>query len=157
MDKQLAQHRTQEQGIRIAASGPLNYEFAMYRHEHEYNLFGRSKDRDRKVAWLADKICPTCTRAAEAQRRMEAAEAGKLVSDELGAPGAHRLREATCLGGADPRAGGPFLLVLSHVYPFHPAKGCSQRLQQKGETSTDRWRGNPLRELEVRAAVAEVK
>jgi hypothetical protein len=31
MDKQLAQHRTQEQGSRIAASGPLNYEFAMYR------------------------------------------------------------------------------------------------------------------------------
>src|ERR1035437_2832861 len=31
MDKQLAQQRTQEQGIRIAASGPLNYEFAMYR------------------------------------------------------------------------------------------------------------------------------
>src|SRR5664279_5839544 len=34
MDKQLAQHRTQEQGIRIAASGPLNYEFAMYRRRY---------------------------------------------------------------------------------------------------------------------------
>src|SRR5664279_659746 len=31
MDKQLAQHRTQEQGSRIAAAAHLNYEFAMYR------------------------------------------------------------------------------------------------------------------------------
>jgi 5-formyltetrahydrofolate cyclo-ligase len=30
MDKQLAQHRTQEQGSRIAAAAHLNYEFAMY-------------------------------------------------------------------------------------------------------------------------------
>ena len=30
MDKQLAQHRTQEQGSRIAAATHLNYEFAMY-------------------------------------------------------------------------------------------------------------------------------
>jgi hypothetical protein len=29
MDKQLAQHRTQEQGSRIAAAAHLNYEFAM--------------------------------------------------------------------------------------------------------------------------------
>jgi len=29
MDKQLAQHRTQEQGSRIAAAAQLNYEFAM--------------------------------------------------------------------------------------------------------------------------------
>jgi hypothetical protein len=39
MDKQLAQHRTQEQGSRIAAAAHLNYEFAMYnpgqpRHLH---------------------------------------------------------------------------------------------------------------------------
>src|ERR1017187_279477 len=33
MDKQLAQHRTREQGGRIAAAAHLNYEFAMYRHE----------------------------------------------------------------------------------------------------------------------------
>src|SRR5664280_439272 len=31
MDKQLAQHRNQEQGSRIAAAAHLNYEFAMYR------------------------------------------------------------------------------------------------------------------------------
>jgi hypothetical protein len=31
MDKQLAQHRTQEQGSWIAAAAHLNYEFAMYR------------------------------------------------------------------------------------------------------------------------------
>src|ERR1035437_9045105 len=31
MDKHLAQHRTQEQGSRIAAAAHLNYEFAMYR------------------------------------------------------------------------------------------------------------------------------
>src|ERR1035437_9765259 len=31
MGKQLAQHRTQEQGSRIAAASHLNYEFAMYR------------------------------------------------------------------------------------------------------------------------------
>jgi hypothetical protein len=31
MDKQLAQHRTQEQGSRITATAHLNYEFAMYR------------------------------------------------------------------------------------------------------------------------------
>jgi len=31
MGKQLAQHRTQEQGSRIAAAAHLNYEFAMYR------------------------------------------------------------------------------------------------------------------------------
>jgi hypothetical protein len=31
MDKQLAQHRTQEQGSRIVAAAHLNYEFAMYR------------------------------------------------------------------------------------------------------------------------------
>ena len=31
MDKQLAQHRTQEQGSRIAAAAHLNYEFAMFR------------------------------------------------------------------------------------------------------------------------------
>jgi type III restriction enzyme len=30
MDKQLARHRTQEQGSRIAAAAHLNYEFAMY-------------------------------------------------------------------------------------------------------------------------------
>jgi hypothetical protein len=30
MDKQLAQHRTQEQRSRIAAAAHLNYEFAMY-------------------------------------------------------------------------------------------------------------------------------
>jgi len=34
MDKQLAQHRTQEQGSRIAAAAHLNYELAMYRHEY---------------------------------------------------------------------------------------------------------------------------
>jgi hypothetical protein len=33
MDKQLAQHRTQEQGSRIAAAAHLNYEFAMYRRQ----------------------------------------------------------------------------------------------------------------------------
>jgi hypothetical protein len=30
MDKQLAQHRTQEQGSRIAVAAHLNYEFAMH-------------------------------------------------------------------------------------------------------------------------------
>jgi hypothetical protein len=35
MDKQLAQHRTQEQGSRIAAAAHLNYEFAMYRLESD--------------------------------------------------------------------------------------------------------------------------
>jgi hypothetical protein len=35
MDKQLAQHRTQEQGSRIAAAAHLNYEFAMYRASPE--------------------------------------------------------------------------------------------------------------------------
>jgi hypothetical protein len=34
MDKQLAQHRTQEQGSRIAAAAHLNYEFAMYKSQH---------------------------------------------------------------------------------------------------------------------------
>jgi hypothetical protein len=42
MDKQLAQHRTQEQRSRIAAAAHLNYEFAMYRRkgafEQEHQL-----------------------------------------------------------------------------------------------------------------------
>jgi hypothetical protein len=36
MDKQLAQHRTQEQGSRIAAAAHLNYEFAMYRRRGRF-------------------------------------------------------------------------------------------------------------------------
>jgi hypothetical protein len=36
MDKQLAQHRTQEQGSRIAAAAHLNYEFAMYKVRNAY-------------------------------------------------------------------------------------------------------------------------
>jgi len=38
MDKELAQHRTQEQGSRIAAAAHLNYEFAMYSSPYEYLL-----------------------------------------------------------------------------------------------------------------------
>jgi hypothetical protein len=36
MDKQLAQHRTQEQGSRIAAAAHLNYEFAMYTRQKAF-------------------------------------------------------------------------------------------------------------------------
>jgi hypothetical protein len=36
MDKQLAQHRTQEQESRIAAAAHLNYEFAMYRRAFHF-------------------------------------------------------------------------------------------------------------------------
>jgi hypothetical protein len=38
MDKQLAQHRTQEQGSRIAAAAHLNYEFAMYTSKSNVRL-----------------------------------------------------------------------------------------------------------------------
>jgi hypothetical protein len=51
MDKQLAQHRTQEQGSRIATAAHLNYEFATI-------SFGASilsevgvQDLERKQAW----------------------------------------------------------------------------------------------------------
>jgi hypothetical protein len=40
MDKQLAQHRTQEQGSRIAAATHLNYEFAMYTWEVYFSPAG---------------------------------------------------------------------------------------------------------------------
>jgi len=47
MDKQLAQHRTQEQGSRIAAAAHLNYEFAMYKV--------KSISRRKNVGWPMSK------------------------------------------------------------------------------------------------------
>lgn len=41
-------------------------------HEHEYNLFGKHTERDRKIAWLEKQECPECRRKAEDEAAKEA-------------------------------------------------------------------------------------
>src|ERR1035437_2270148 len=69
MDKQLAQHRTQEQGSRIAAAAHLNYEFAMYRRRTRCLCWiCRGYGRTGIVAWEGWRLSPhsrgTATMAA---------------------------------------------------------------------------------------------
>lgn len=47
-------------------------------HEHEYNLFGKHVDRDRKIEWLSGQECPECRRKAEEEAAKEATEGMEL-------------------------------------------------------------------------------
>ncbi|MBR4219796.1 MAG: hypothetical protein IKR81_01495 [Victivallales bacterium] len=40
-------------------------------HTHTYSLFGPMKERDRKLAWLAEQDCPACRREADMAKTME--------------------------------------------------------------------------------------
>lgn len=40
-------------------------------HTHEYQLFGKNSERDRKLEWLATQECPECRKAREAAEKME--------------------------------------------------------------------------------------
>lgn len=48
-------------------------------HTHEYQLYGKSDERTRKIKWLETQECPACQKAAEA------AEAAK-INEELNLP-----------------------------------------------------------------------
>lgn len=47
-------------------------------HEHEYQLFGKSRERDRKIAWLEKQECPACRRKAEEEAAKKATEGMEL-------------------------------------------------------------------------------
>lgn len=40
-------------------------------HDHEYQLLGPSSERDRKLDWLQDQLCPTCRGLADDATRQE--------------------------------------------------------------------------------------
>ena len=48
-------------------------------HEHEYKLFGKTRERDGKMAWLARQECPEC-------RRKAAEEAAKVATEGMELP-----------------------------------------------------------------------
>jgi hypothetical protein len=56
MDKQLAQHRTQEQGSRIATAAHLNYEFAMNSWKTITHFFYKSSVPGNKPGWICCKM-----------------------------------------------------------------------------------------------------
>lgn len=43
-------------------------------HTYTYNIYGASKDRERKRAWLATQPCPTCRPAARVSTLLEEQE-----------------------------------------------------------------------------------
>ena len=47
-------------------------------HEHEYQLFGKSNERERKMAWLESQECPECRRKAEEEAAKAATEGIEL-------------------------------------------------------------------------------
>lgn len=49
-------------------------------HDHTYQLYGPNRERERKIAWLAEQDCPECAkRAREEQHKAEAEEAAKVT------------------------------------------------------------------------------
>lgn len=51
-------------------------------HTHTYQLYGKTADRERKMAWLAEQECPECAkRAREEQHKAEAEAAAKEAED----------------------------------------------------------------------------
>src|ERR1035437_2243714 len=87
MDKKLAQHRTQEQGSRIAAATHLNYEFAMYRQKvavHRLDLMRQyvhhtGIDREQRVELVGD--ADALSLSAEQKDLWVAVEGMALVTD----------------------------------------------------------------------------
>jgi hypothetical protein len=47
-------------------------------HEHEYNLFGKHTERERKIEWLEKQDCPACRRKAEEEAAKAATEGVEL-------------------------------------------------------------------------------
>lgn len=47
-------------------------------HQHEYQLYGKHTERDRKIAWLEGQDCPACKRAAEEEAAKAATEGMEL-------------------------------------------------------------------------------
>lgn len=47
-------------------------------HDHEYQLFGKSNERERKMAWLEKQECPECRRKAEEEAAKAATEGIEL-------------------------------------------------------------------------------
>lgn len=47
-------------------------------HDHEYQLYGKHTERDRKIAWLEGQDCPACKRAAEEEAAKAATEGMEL-------------------------------------------------------------------------------
>lgn len=54
-------------------------------HEHEYSLFGRHSERDRKIEWLEGQDCPACRRKAE-EEAAKAATEGMELAQLIGSP-----------------------------------------------------------------------
>lgn len=54
-------------------------------HTHTYQLFGKTADRERKMAWLAEQDCPECRKAAEAEAAAKATE-GMDLPELTGTP-----------------------------------------------------------------------
>ena len=58
-------------------------------HTHEYQLYGKSDERTRKIKWLETQECPACQKAAEAAEAAKKAEeeaAAAKINEELNLP-----------------------------------------------------------------------
>src|ERR1017187_4076682 len=115
MDKQLAQHRTQEQGSRIAAAAHLNYEFAMYRRG--FLDAGGSHSLQEFVDQVAAEIRDpeTGTNALERSRAKMLVDA----SDKNGGPAVQEIAKRLQAGEAPPLgalgSGSDYTPFLQHL------------------------------------------
>lgn len=86
-------------------------------HEREYQLYGKIRERDGKMAWLASQECPECRRKAEeaaAKKATEGMELPELEGSEKQVKWANTIRgqfinatrtynETCAFGRANPR------------------------------------------------------
>ena len=55
-------------------------------HEGTVSIFGRSRDRERKIEWLQKQICPECEKKERQKQYAAEAKEAKEEADELGLP-----------------------------------------------------------------------
>ncbi len=55
-------------------------------HEHTYQLFGKMKERERKLAWLETQVCPECEAKNRAKSREDKTSKAQAEAEEKGLP-----------------------------------------------------------------------